>query len=105
MEITGIKGNIGADSNKIAQIGRFNENFRKHEKIALIVNTYMDKPLNERKGKMNFSPEMRKYLESLSVCYMTTHTLFDLWKDVIHKKKERKHVQEKILSTVGEFSA
>ena len=105
IEITGIKGSIGADSNKIAQIGRFNENFKKYEKIVLIVNTYMDKSPKERKGKMNFSPEMRKYLESLSVCYMTTQTLFELWKIVIQKKTDLRNIRDKILNTVGELSA
>lgn len=105
VEITGIKGCIGAGSNKVAQIGRFAENFRKNEKIVLIVNTYMDESPKERKDKMDFSPEMTKYLESLSVCFMTTQTLFDFWKKVIEKKTEARKIREKILSNVGELSA
>ena len=105
VEITGIKGSVGAGSNKIAQIGRFAENFRKNEKLVLIVNTYMDQSPKERKGKMNFSPEMTKYLESLSVCFMTTPTLFALWKNVIQKETDARKIREKILNKVGELSA
>jgi len=105
LEITGIKGCVGADSPKVAQLGRFVQNYRKQEKVILIANTYMDTSPQERKGKMNFSNEMRKYFESLSVCFMTTHTLLELWKDVILKKKEQEHVREKILNTVGEVTA
>jgi hypothetical protein len=104
VEITGIKGSVGADSNKVTQIGRFIKNYQKREKVVLIVNCYMDTPPKDRKGKMNFSPEMRKYLESCSVCYMTTQTLFDLWKKVILGEKEQKSVREKILNTIGEVS-
>ncbi len=103
VEITGIKGCVGADSPKVAQLGRFVQNYRKQEKVILIANTYMDTSPQARKGKMSFSNEMRKYFEALSVCYITTQTLFELWKDVILKKQEQKDVREKILNTVGEI--
>lgn len=105
VEITGIRGSVGADSNKVAQLGRYMQNFRKHEKVVFIANTYMNISPKERKGKMNFSPEMRKYFESLSVSYMTTQTLFDLWKDVMLGKKEQKRVREMMLGTIGEVTA
>lgn len=105
VEITGIKGFIGASSEKVAQIGRYYQNYRKNEKIIFIVNTFMDLPPQERKGKMNFSDPMVKYLDSLSVCYMTTETLFNLWKEVILGKREQKTVREKILKTIGEINA
>ena len=105
VEITGIRGSVGADSNKVAQLGRYMQNFRKqHEKIVFIANTYIDISPKERKGKMSFSPEMRKYFESLSVSFLTTQTLFDLWKDVMLGKKEQKHVREGILTTIGEVT-
>lgn len=105
VEITGIKGSIGVDSNKVIQTGRFIQNFRKQEKVILIANTYMETQPKDRKGKKNFSPEVRKYFESLSICYLTTETLFELWKKVILEKKEQKCIKEKLLSSNSEVTA
>jgi hypothetical protein len=104
VEVTGIKGSVGVDSNKVIQTGRFIENFRKNEKVILIVNTYLDTPPNDRKGKMNFSDPMIKYLESISVGFMTTQTLFVLWKEVVLGKRKAEQVKEKILNTTGEIT-
>ena len=106
IEITGVKGGIGVDSNKVTQTNRFIQNFRKHnEKVILIVNTYRDVAPNDRKGKMNFSPEMKDYLKALSISYITTHSLYELWKDVIQGKKKSQQVKEKILRIIGEVTS
>ena len=106
IEITGIKGGVGADSNKVTQTGRFIQNYRKRgEKVVLIVNTYMDKPPEERIGRMNFSIEMQAYLKSLSVSYLTTHTLFELWKKTVRGELSKDQVKELILNTIGEVSS
>ena len=103
IEVTGIKGFIGASSEKVNQIGRFHENFQKGEKIVFIANTFMDLPPQERMGKENFTEPITKYLESMSVCFMTTQTLFTLWKEVMLGKREQKGIREKILTTIGEI--
>ena len=90
VEITGIKGCVGTGSEKVNQTGRFKESYHKGEKIILIANTYVDLPPKDREGKMDFSPEVKKYFESLSVCCLTTITLFELWKEVIAGKKSSK---------------
>ena len=104
VEITGIKGCVGVSSEKVNQTGRFKESYHKGEKIILIANTHMDLSPKDRKRKMNFSPEVKKYFESLSVCCLTTKTLFQLWKDVVTKKKDSKDVKRKILTKNGELT-
>jgi hypothetical protein len=104
IEITGIKGCLGTSSEKLNQIGRFNQFHRNREKIMLIANTHMDLPPKERVGKMNFSPEAEKYFEALSVCYLSTLTLFQLWRDVILGKIEKEKIKEKILTKIGELT-
>ena len=105
IEVTGIKGGIGLDSNKVIQTNVFIQNFRKdNEKVILIVNTYRDIAPKDRKGKMNFSPEIENYLKSLSISYMTTNSLYELWKDIILGKKKAEQVKEKILATIGEVT-
>lgn len=104
VEITGIKGCVGVSSEKVNQTGRFKESYHKGEKIILIANTHMDLSPKNRKGKMDFSPEVKKYFESLSVCCLTTKTLFQLWKDIVTEKKDSKDVIRKILTKNGELT-
>jgi len=90
VEITGIRGCVGVGSEKVNQTGRFKESYHKGEKIILVANTHMHLSLKDRKRKMDFSPEVEKYFESLSVCCLTTMTLFQLWKDIVTGKKDLK---------------
>lgn len=104
VEITGIKGCVGVSSKKVNQTGRFKESNHKGEKIIVIANTHMNLSPKDRKGKMNFSQPVRKYFEALSVCCLTTMTLFEIWKDVMTKKRDRGNVKSKILGKNGEFT-
>ncbi len=104
VEVTGIEGGVTVSSNKINQVIRFRDNYRKQEKIVLIANTYRDLPPNDRKGKMHFSQPAALHFDNYSVCYMTTATLFELWKDVISGKKKQKDVKSKILTKIGELN-
>jgi len=104
VETTGIKGCVGVSSEKVNQTGRFKESYHKGEKIVLIANTHMDLPPEDRKGKIDFSQEAKKYFESLSVCCLTTVTLFQLWKDVVTGNRDSKIVKAKILKKNGELS-
>jgi hypothetical protein len=103
-EVTGIRNCVGVSSEKVNQTARFKESYHKGEKIVLIANTYMDLPPSDRKGKLAFSPEVEIYFRSLSVCCLTTMTLFQLWKDVMSDKKKSKDVIEKILTKNGELT-
>jgi len=104
IEITGIKGCVRASSEKVTQTARFKESHRKREKIILIANTHKDLSPKRRKGKMDFSPEVKKYFESLSVCCLTTMTWFKLWRDVIIGKRDPKDIRNKILTKNGELT-
>jgi len=103
IEITGIKGCVGVGSEKVNQTGRFKQNYHKGEKIILIANTHMDLSPQKREGKIDFSPEVKKYFEALGVCCLTSKTLFELWKDVVTGKKDSKGVVKKILTKNGEL--
>jgi len=103
IEITGIKGCVGVGSEKVNQTGRFKQNYHKGEKIILIANTHMDLSPQKREGKIDFSPEVKKYFEALGVCCLTSKTLFELWKDVVTGKKDSKGIVKKILTKNGEL--
>jgi hypothetical protein len=104
VEVTGIRGCVGTASEKVNQTGRFKESYHKGEKITLVANTHMDLSPEARKEKMDFSPEVRKYFESLSVCCLTAMTLFQLWKDVVLKKRNPSDVKKVILMKNGELT-
>jgi len=104
VEVTGIRGCVGTASEKVNQTGRFKVSYHKTEKIILVANTHMNFSPEARKEKMDFSPEVRKYFESLSVCCLTTMTLFQLWKDVVLKKRNSSDVKKAILMKNGELS-
>lgn len=104
VEITGIKGCVGVGSEKVSQTGRFKESYHKGEKIILVANTHMLLSPKIRKRKMDFSPEVKKYFESLSVRCLATMTLFQLWKDIVTEKKNPKDVKKKILTKNGELT-
>jgi hypothetical protein len=104
VEVTGIKGSVGVSSEKVIQTGRFKELYHKGEKIILVANTYMDLPPQDRRGKKDFSTETVKYFESLSICCLTTMTLYKLWIDVMTEKRRNEEVKNKLLSKNGELT-
>ena len=61
-------------------------------------------PPKEREGKKNFTEEVATYFETLDVCFMTTNTLFQLWKKVMKGQIDKKKVKDLILSKKGELT-
>lgn len=91
-------------SEKVNQIARFRESFQKKEKIILIANTYIDMKPSDRRGKMDFTREVRQYLQAVRVCCMTSQTLFELWKDEKNRKRSAKDIRKVILKHDGELT-
>ena len=104
IEVTGIKGCVGVSSEKVNQTGRFKEFHDKGQKVILIANTNLVLSPKNREGEMDFSPQVEKYFESLSVCCLTTKTLFQLWKDVVTGERTSKDVKRAIFSKNGELT-
>jgi len=104
IEVTGIKGHMKVSSGKVIQTARFKENYHKGEKIVLIVNTFMNLSLQEREKRDDFTRQAKKYFEASSICCLTTKTLFQLWKDVVSKKRDSKDVRSMILTKNGELT-
>jgi hypothetical protein len=104
VEVTGIKGSVNVGSEKVNQIARLKESFQKKEKIILIANTYMDMKPCDRKNKMDFTREVRQYLQAVRVCCMTSQTLFELWKDEKNMKRNARDIRKVILKHDGELT-
>lgn len=103
VEVTGTAGKIDTSSEKFGQILRFLEKYHKREKVILIANTYKRLSTEQRKGKLNFTPEVVEVLESKDVCLMTTLALIKLWKIAVKKKGRRQDIMNKILNITGEL--
>lgn len=63
IEITGTTDNVDSDTDKIFQLARFQDNFRKGEKMILIANTYRRHDPSLRNHKMDFTPDVAEYLK------------------------------------------
>lgn len=103
VEVTGIKGSVSVGSEKVNQIARFKESFQNREKVILVANTFMDLNPSDRKGRMNFTDEVKNYLNAADVCYMTSKTLLELWKDIKRSKRKARSVKSTILKHRGEL--
>ena len=101
VEVTSIKGKVNAKSKKVIQLSRFIEEERKDEKVILVANTYKELPLAERKGKVDISVPMERFLKSVQACFITTLALYGLWNRVLKKEMSAEDARKLIISTVG----
>jgi hypothetical protein len=104
VEVTGIKRSVSVDSEKVNQIARFKGAFRKKEKIVLVANTYIDMKPSDRRGRIDFTREVKEYLQATRVCCMTSQTLFELWNDMKNNKRKAKDIRKVILERNGELT-
>lgn len=100
-EITGVADKIDAHSPKVVQIARFKEASGSGEKVVLIANTHKKTPPAERKGLMDFTPQVSLLLTAQKVCFLTTLDLFNLWVAVKNGRESKERAQLMILETNG----
>ena len=78
-----LKGKIEAQNAKVTQLAKFVENPRRNQKVIFVANTYKDLPINKRAGKEHIDVSMRLFLEASNVTFLTTLSLYNLWKKVV----------------------
>jgi hypothetical protein len=83
VKVASTKGKVEAQNAKVNKLAKFIENQRKDEKIIFVANTYRDLPLNERANKEHIDLSMKLFLETNNVIFLTTLSLYNLWKKVI----------------------
>lgn len=77
------KGKVEAQNAKVSQLAKFIENQRSNEKIVFVANTYRDLPINDRASKEHIDLPMKLFLETNNAIFLTTLSLYHLWKKVI----------------------
>jgi hypothetical protein len=99
VEVTSVADKIGADSDSLIQLVRFQQQHRKNEKLVLVANTHKRENPRVRKGKMDFIPEALSILKENGICAMTSATLLGIW---TLAKEDKTKARRKILEENGE---
>jgi hypothetical protein len=103
VKIASTKGKVEAQNTKINQLAKFIENQRKNEKIIFIANTYKDLPVNERTSKEHIDLSMKLFLETNNAIFLTTLSLYHLWKKVITDQISTQEASFLIHNEIGEI--
>ena len=103
VKIASTKGKVGAQNAKISQLAKFIENQRKNEKIIFVANTYRDLPINNRINKEHIDLSMKLFLETNNVIFLTTLSLYHLWKKVITDQISTQEASFLLHNEIGEI--
>ena len=104
MEVTGIKGTIQKDSNKISQAWQYiNERSgtsEENDKLMIVANT--ENHLHPRQRmRDSFSPDAVKLLSNNGVLLITTLQLYELWNSVEEGNRTPDDVVRELHGKVG----
>ena len=102
VHITSVKEKVEIQNPKINQLAQFIENKTKKPKIIFIANTYHNLPLETRTNKEHLDLSTRIFLETNNIIFLTTSSLFHLWKKVITNQVSTKEVHSLIQNKSGE---
>ncbi len=103
VQITSTKGKVKAQNTKISQLAKFIENQRKNEKIVFVANTYNDLPINNRTNKEHIDLSIKIFFETNNAIFLTTLSLFHLWKKVITNQISSHEASSLIQNEIGEI--
>jgi len=103
VKIASTKGKVEAQNTKINQLAKFIENQRKNEKIIFVANTYRDLPINKRAKKEHIDLSMKLFLETHNAIFLTTLSLYHLWKKVITDQISTQEASFLLHNEIGEI--
>jgi hypothetical protein len=103
VKIASTKGKVEAQNTKINQLAKFIENQRKNKKIIFVANTYKDLPINNRTNKENIDLSMKLFLETNNAIFLTTLSLYHLWKKVITDQISTQEASFLLHNEIGEI--
>jgi len=83
VQIVTTKGKVEAQNTKINKVARFIEKQRNKGKIIVVANTYKELPIKNRTKKEHLDVAMKLFFETNNTLFLTTLSLYNLWKKVI----------------------
>jgi hypothetical protein len=78
-----MKGKVETKNAVVSQLAKFIENPERNQKVIFVANTYRDLPISERANKEHVDLPMKLFLEANNVTFLTTLSLYNLWKKVV----------------------
>lgn len=102
IEVTGTTDKIKKESKKVSQAWTYSlEKHDEKEKLVLMANTYNRLSIEDRSGKLHFTPDVENKFTSISALLMTTVDLYFLWRDVHEKKRNADEVLKLLYKSTG----
>ncbi|MGW8288697.1 MAG: hypothetical protein ACWGNP_00345 [Candidatus Bathyarchaeia archaeon] len=83
VKTTSMEGKVEAQNPAVNKVAKFVEKPNRNEKVIFVANTYSNLPINERAGKEQVDFPMKLFFEAHKVSFLTTLSLFNLWKKVV----------------------
>ena len=83
VKTTSMEGKVEAQNPAVKKVAKFVEKPNRNEKVIFVANTYSNLPINERAGKEQVDFPMKLFFEAHKVSFLTTLSLFNLWKKVV----------------------
>jgi hypothetical protein len=107
LEVTGTKGVISKDSNKVGQAWQYLTDRvgtpQENDRLVIIANTQYNVAPENRK-KESFTPEVVKLLGSNGVLLVTTLQLYEEWKSVHEGHKVKEAIVKELHSQCGLYT-
>jgi hypothetical protein len=102
IEVTGTVDKIKQGSRKVPQAWMYHQERQdEQEKLVLMANTYRCLPIEDRSGKLHFTPHVKKIFTQISALLMTTAYLYSLWKDVQEQRRTPDEVLKLLYDSAG----
>jgi hypothetical protein len=83
VKIISTKGKVEAQNTETNKVARFIEKQKNKRKIIVVANTYRDLPIENRTNIEHLDPAMKLFFETNNTLFLTTLSLYNLWKKVI----------------------
>ena len=83
IQIISTKGKVEAQDPETKKIAKFIEKQKNKRKIIVVANTYKELPIKNRTNKQHLDTAMKIFFETNNAIFLTTLSLYNLWKKVI----------------------
>ncbi|MDG6223625.1 MAG: hypothetical protein IAX21_10390 [Candidatus Bathyarchaeota archaeon] len=103
VQVISSKGQVEINDPKVNRAITLIENQRYKTKNLVVANTYKDQPLENRKNQPQIGPVAKLFFETNNTVFMTTQSLYGLWKKVIKKEISIEEASTLIMKQNGEI--
>ncbi|MCW4034863.1 MAG: hypothetical protein NWF03_05815, partial [Candidatus Bathyarchaeota archaeon] len=85
------------------KISRYTKPSQDQTKTVFVANTYNDLPIDERANQQHIDDATKLLLETTNAGFLTTLSLFNLWKKVVTNQISKQEALMLITSETGEI--